>query len=307
MDVESAWAARDNRVIGDRIDLLIGPIGYIRITSRWLFADGEGWRKNVAPTMTASDRADLKMARDMLEKPSLSARLTGAMSIPIEKGLALVPARCSRLIGRITQAAIRKALAAAAGTLRSNHRGPANNGLHSFLVTLSGAGAGVFGLPALALELPLATTVMLRSIAAIARSEGHDLNDPRVRLECVQVFALGSPATKAPAPESGYFAVRAALARSVAEAARHMAQQGAISKSAPALVRFVTQVTARFGLVVSDKVVAQAIPLIGALGGGGINLLFIRQFQRTARGHFIVRRLEGHYGEAEIRRQYHHV
>ena len=67
------------------------------------------------------------------------------------------------------------------------------------------------------------------------------------------------------------------------------------------------KVTARFGLVVSDKVVAQAIPLIGALGGGGINLLFIRQFQRAARGHFIVRRLEGRYGEAEIRRQYHLV
>ena len=260
------------------------------------------------PTMTAGDRADLKMARDMLETPGLAARLTGAMSIPIEKGLALVPARCARLIGRITQAAIRKALAAAAGTFRSNRRIPANNGLHSLLVTLSGAGAGAFGLPALALELPLATTVMLRSIAAIARSEGHDLNDPRVRLECVQVFALGGPATlKAPTPESGYFAVRAALARSVAEAAQHMAQQGAVSKSAPALIRFVTQVTARFGLVVSDKVVAQAIPLIGALGGGGINLLFIRQFQRAARGHFIVRRLEGRYGEAEIRREYHRV
>ncbi len=254
--------------------------------------------------MTTSDRADLRIAKDLLEKPGLSARMTGMLSIPIEKGFALVPARWSRLIGRVTQAAVKSALAVATKTLRAGDQRPDAGGRHALAVVLSGAAAGAFGLPALALELPLATTVMLRSIAAIARSEGHDLNDPRVRLECVQVFALGGPAAKRAIPESGYFAVRAALARSVAEAAQHLAQRGATSQSAPAMIRFVTQVSARFGLVVSDKVIAQAIPLIGALGGGGINLLYIRQFQRTARGHFIGRRLEARYGETEIRRQY---
>ncbi len=254
--------------------------------------------------MTASDRRDLRKAKNMLAHPGFSARVTAALSIPIAKVFALVPARWSHLIGRMTQAAIHRALAAAVLTLRTTYGVPAASGRHSFLVALSGSVAGAFGLPALALELPLSTTIMLRSIAAIARSEGHDPQDPQVRLECVQVFALGGPAPEAPTPESGYFAVRAALARSVAEAARHMAQRGAASKSAPALIRFITQVTTRFGLVVSDKVVAQAIPLIGAVGGGLVNLLFIRQFQRAARGHFIIRRLEERYGEEEVRRQY---
>ncbi|MDJ0720160.1 MAG: EcsC family protein [Desulfobacterales bacterium] len=255
-------------------------------------------------TMTTSDRAALRRAKKMLDTPGLAARLTGAMSIPVAKGLALVPAPCLRLVGRITQAAVQRALAAAAKTLRTRHRQPAASGRHTLAVVLGGAVSGAFGLPALALELPLSTTVMLRSIAAIARSEGHDPRDPRVRLECVQVFALGGPAPPTAAAETGYFAVRAALARSVAEAARHMARQTVGTQGAPALVRFITQVTARFGLVVSDKVVAQAIPLIGAVGGGFVNFLFIRQFQRTARGHFIIRRLEARYGEAEVQREY---
>ncbi|MDJ0886262.1 MAG: EcsC family protein [Desulfobacterales bacterium] len=257
--------------------------------------------------MTTADRAALRKAKKLLAEPGIPARITQAMSIPVEKGLALVPAPVLRLVGRITQAAVKIGLAAAAKTLRSGQQRSAASVRHAVAVVIGGAAAGAFGLPALALELPLSTAVMLRSIAAIARSEGHDPHDPLVRLECVQVFALGGPASRRPTPDTGYFAVRAALARSVAEAARHLAQGGVGKHSTPALIRFITQVTARFGLVVSDKVVAQAIPLIGAVGGGFVNFLFIRQFQRTARGHFIVRRLEARYGEAEVQQEYQRI
>jgi hypothetical protein len=254
--------------------------------------------------MTPNELADLRRAKNLLTQSGLSARITRLLSIPIEKTLALMPAGLSRLVGHSTRVVITHALSAATVTLRSERPGSPASGLHTLLVTLSGAGAGILGLPALVVELPLATAIMLRSIAAIARSEGQDPMDPRVRLECLQVFALGGPTSNPRAPETGYFAVRAALARSVAEAAQHMAQKGLSSQSTPALIRFITQVAARFGVVVSDKLIAQAVPLAGAVGGGVINLLFIRQFQRTARGHFIVRRLEQRCGEEEVRTQY---
>ncbi len=257
--------------------------------------------------MTPEDLADLRRAKRLLQKPGLAARMTGLLSIPITKGLALVPPRWSRLVGRANHAAIQKALSAAVVTLRSDRPRRAANRLHLFLVTASGTGAGAFGLPALALELPLSTTIMLRSIAAIARSEGQNPNDPRTRLECVQVFALGGPPPPVTSPDSGYFALRAALARSVSEAAQHLARRGVSAKSTPALLRFITQVAARFGVVVSDKIVAQAVPLVGAAGGGLVNLLFMLQFQRAARGHFIVRRLEQRYGEKQVRQQYSRV
>jgi len=56
--------------------------------------------------------------------------------------------------------------------------------------------------------------------------------------------------------------------------------------------------------VVGEKIVAQGVPIIGALGGATINVLFIDHFQDMARGHFIVRRLERSYGEDEVRAKY---
>ena len=77
---------------------------------------------------------------------------------------------------------------------------------------------------------------MLRSIADIARSEGEDLSDPESALSCVQVFALGGRAGSADASESGYFAVRGMLAKSVTEAARFIAERGVIEQGAPVVV-----------------------------------------------------------------------
>jgi len=130
------------------------------------------------------------------------------------------------------------------------------------------------------------------------------LSDPESVLSCVEVFALGGRAGSADASESGYFAVRGMLAKTVTEAARFVAERGVINEGAPILLKFVTQIAARFGLVVTQKAAAQALPVVGALGGAAINYAFIEHFQDVARGHFSVRRLERLYGKDTIRNEY---
>jgi hypothetical protein len=98
--------------------------------------------------------------------------------------------------------------------------------------------------------------------------------------------------------------VRGLLAKSVTEAARYVAERGVAEQGAPVLVRFLSLVAARFGVVVSQKVVAQAVPVIGALGGAAVNYAFIEHFQDVARGHFTVRRLERIYGKELVRQEY---
>jgi hypothetical protein len=159
-------------------------------------------------------------------------------------------------------------------------------------------------LAALPVELPVSTVIMLRSIADIAQSEGENLSSPEAVLSCVEVFALGGRAGSADASESGYFAVRGMLAKTVTEAARFVAERGVIKEGAPILLKFVTQVAARFGLVVTQKIAVQALPVVGALGGAAVNYAFIQHFQDIARGHFTVRRLERLYGEEKIRSEY---
>jgi hypothetical protein len=94
------------------------------------------------------------------------------------------------------------------------------------------------------------------------------------------------------------------LARSVTEAARFIAERGVIEEGGPILVRFITQVASRFGVVVTQKVAAQTVPVVGALGGATVNYVFIEHFQEVARGHFTVRRLERIYGKNLVRAEY---
>jgi EcsC family protein len=253
--------------------------------------------------MTQEDLDELRRAAQSLEHPSLAARLTLLAGKPVELIGNALPAPAAQVIASATSRALELALQAALRTMRHRPHA-ASQLLHKALATASGAAGGAFGLVTLPIELPISTIVMLRSIADIARSEGEDPSDPETALSCVQVFALGGRPGAADASESGYFAVRGVLANSVTQAARFIAERGVIEGGGPVLVRFITQVASRFGVVVTQKLAAQAVPVIGALGGAAVNYAFIEHFQEIARGHFTVRRLERLYGKDLVRQEY---
>jgi len=58
---------------------------------------------------------------------------------------------------------------------------------------------------------------------------------------------------------------------------------------------------------VTQKAAAQALPILGALGGAAVNYVFIDHFQEVARAHFTVRRLERGYGKEPIRIEYERI
>ncbi len=257
-----------------------------------------------ASSMTAQDRAALARAVNLLEHASLAARFTQLIGKNIDFAGHLVPLRARRIAARATNLALRAALhVAIRGVPRG--RGPAATGRHKALAAAAGAAGGAFGIAALPLELPASTIVMLRAIADIAREHGEDVRTPDSSLACLQVFALGGRTTGGDEHiNSSYFAARTMLARSVGEATRYMVERGVIDETAPVMVRLIAQIASRFGLVVSQKVAAQAIPILGAVGGAAVNFAFIDHFQSMARGHFTVRALERKYGAAEIRAEY---
>jgi len=259
-----------------------------------IFAPGE---------LTPEDLAALQRAVQLLEHPSLAARLTNMVGRPIELIGTALPAAASKAISTATTKGLEFALKVALRTMQRTPRAGSEL-LHKALAAASGAAGGALGLATLPVELPVSTVIMLRSIADIARREGEDLTDPEAALSCIQVFALGGRAKSDDASESGYFAVRAMLAKTVTEAARYIAERGVIEEGAPILVRFLTMVASRFGVVVTQKVAAQALPELGALGGAAVNYAFIEHFQDVARGHFTVRRLERAHGPDLVRTEY---
>ncbi len=263
----------------------------------------------MAGALAPPDEAALLRAIDELRRSSLAMRLTSLIGRQVGIIGLVVPTQVAEVVTKTAETAIRSAMGMAlrslsGATVRDRRR------MHRSVATLAGAAGGAFGLAGLPIELPFTTTVMLRSIADIAQSEGEDLSDPDVGLACLEVFALGGDSgvgeglERGDALETGYFAVRVLLARSITESARHFLNRGLGEQAAPLLVRLVAQIGARFSVVVSQKLAAQSIPIIGAASGAAINYAFVDHFQTLARGHFTVRRLERTYGAARVRAEY---
>ena len=252
---------------------------------------------------------ELHEAKRLLESTSLAQKLTVAIGRPIEAieaGFESLSPEYAEEIKKISRDTLEKGLQVAVKTLDTTSIVDPSNAMHKFMVMGTGSIGGAFGLKALAIELPLSTAIMLRSIADIARSQGENLEGMEARLACLEVFALGGQSDENDAAKSSYFAVRMLLTHEVVDAARFLANPQVLAQGvrAPALVRLISQIASRFGVVVSQKVAAQALPVIGAIGGAAINTIFIDHFQNMARGHFIVRKLERIYDESTVKQTY---
>jgi hypothetical protein len=221
-------------------------------------------------SLAKADADALREAVALLEHPSLAARLTNMVGKPVDIVGRALPTQASQVIAKAAAKSLEGAFKLALLTIRKG-RQPSSQLLHRTLAVTSGAAGGAFGIASLPVELPVSTIIILRSILDIARGDGENLTDPEATLSCVAVLGLGGRTETDDEVKSGYFVTRGVLAMSVTEAAR--------------------------GVVVTQKTAAQAIPVIGALGGAAVNYVFIDHFQSVARGHFTVRRLERQYGK----------
>jgi len=259
--------------------------------------------------LTKTELAILEEAYSKLENPSLVVRLSSAAGMPVEAVTRELSKRAPdavvEVVSKSTHKAIELVMQSSVWSLKGEVQAPASPGLHKAAAATTGAVAGFFGLQTLIVELPLTTGIMFRSIADIARAEGESPKDPETVVNCMQVFAMGSGLSdKDDAAETSYYGVRVALSKAVTDALQYVASQGIGSASAPALVRLIAAVAARFGVVVTQKTMAQAVPVLGAIGGGLVNTVFISHFQDMARGHFAIRALERRYGEDVVRDAY---
>ena len=256
--------------------------------------------------MSPADLAALANAVEALEKSSFAARATALLGRQIEMAGKFVPARVSTVVSKAAMTALKASMRVALTSLKNKPQKDSRT-FHRTLAAASGAAGGAFGLASLPIELPISTTVMLRSIADIARADGEDLSQPESALACLQVFALGGHGAGVDLMDGGYFAMRGLLAKSVSEAAAYVAQKSVVDEAAPVLVRLLGQIAGRFGVVVSQKLAAQAVPIIGAVGGAAVNVAFTDHFQSLAKGHFTVRRLERLYPPEMVRSEYERI
>lgn len=245
-------------------------------------------------------------AKELLEHPGIAIQAANWAGAPVEYILRRPLPKWARVtIDSATHHAVDACCRLALKTV-----GPSvvvakpRNGWHKVGVGVTGAVGGFFGIVGAPIELPITTTAMLRSILDIARSHGEPMDAAETRLACMEVLAFGGSSNTDDAADTGYFAVRTALAQQVSAAVDHLAAKGMTERGAPAMVTLINRIAAYFAIPVSEKLIAETIPIIGALSGSALNLIFISHFQRMAEGHFAVRELERKYGRNVVRAAY---
>jgi hypothetical protein len=248
----------------------------------------------------------LQEAVRRLEQRGLAAKLADYAGQPVARVLRMVPGFATARFNKAVETAIVGCLDAAIRSIEPGARRRPARRASSVLAGLSGGVSGFFGLAALPIELPVTTTLMLRAIADIARHYGEDLASLEARLACMEVFALGAPADHR-GRHLGYYASRVFFGRMTADAAAILIERGIASVSAPVVGNLATELAARFSLAVSERAAASALPVLGALGGATINVVFINHFQSVAQAHFAIRRLERDHGAELVRQLYQEI
>lgn len=265
--------------------------------------------ENQSQNFSPEELAFIEAAARFFENPGLVATGLNWLGQPIEYAQSRLPAPARAIVARASKVAIEKALVLSVQTVPlepstksftdATEASRLSGLLHTGAAGVAGAVGGFFGLAALPVELPIATILMLRSIADTAQRYGDDLNSLDTRLECMYVFSLGSKSPHDDAMESAYYTSRVFFSQMLKNASVYLAGVSAKefltslkSGSAPVLARLITEIAAQFEVRVTKKLLAQAAPLAGAIGGAGINILFANFFQECARFHFGIKRLE---------------
>jgi hypothetical protein len=257
----------------------------------------------IATTLAPADQAAMAKAVKYLEGRNFAARLADYAGVPVNRVLGFLPKAVNKQFSGLVRTAVMNGLEVAVDTLNDTPpRSPAM-GFSSFLAGVAGGVSGLFGFGALAIELPLTTTLMLRAIAEIAQHQGEDLSTLEARLACLEVFAYGAKHNEDNL-DVGYYAARALISKYTHDVVALALERGAIDASAPVVASLVSEIVSRFGLVVSDKFAAGALPVLGAIGGATVNIVFMDHFQQVAHAHFTLRRLERTYGSSYIKERY---
>ncbi len=208
---------------------------------------------------------DLEKAVKLLEQATITEKMTQMVGKPIDYLMSKLPKGAEAQIYSLVEKALHKAADAALWSLNNEPNREASTKTNKFFAAVSGAVGGTFGFSALAIELPLSTTIMLRSVADIARSEGFDLDKVETKQACLEVFALGGPSENDDAVDTAYYATRSftaeamqILSKELSEIATKKASVNAAMNLTPTqtgkwLATLIEKVATRFGIVITEK------------------------------------------------------
>ncbi|MEA5161843.1 EcsC family protein [Cereibacter johrii] len=205
---------------------------------------------------------------------SLMNRLGGS----VEERMALLPAPVLRQIEAVTRRALeqshRFAAAGRAAPDLGRRGAPA-------LVALTGAAGGAGGIATSIAELPVTITVIMHAIRGAAEAQGFDPDDPAIRVECLRIFGAGSPLQRDDGVNTSFIGARIAM-------------------SGAAVSKVVASVAPKLATALGQKLMAQAVPVLGAVAGAALNTAYLSYYREIAEIRFALLRLAQTHGPERV-------
>ncbi len=165
----------------------------------------------------------------------------------------------------------------------------------SAAVLASGAVGGAAGLAGFIPDASLTTLLIMRAIASEALSQGENPGSESTRRACIEVFLLHqSPATDSTNQLIGFFS-----SSDEAESALSYPAARLFLRGQP-LALLLREAAARYGIVLSQKLATQSVPIIGAAAGAILNAAFLTYYRDLAHAHFTCRRVMRAHGQTDI-------
>ncbi len=226
----------------------------------------------LSPAPMDAEIAALALAYRRANGPVMS--LVNRLGGSLESQMAMIPARLRAEIERVTELALRAAHGVAGLGSRAPDLGPRGT-LAAVMATGAAGGAG--GLPTAIAELPVTITLLLHAIRREAVRAGYDPDTPEVRAACLQVFAAGSPLSEDDGLNTAFLSARLTL-------------------TGPAIRQIITTIAPRLAAAMGQKLVAQAVPVLGAVSGAALNAGYLGYYRDMARIRFALVRLAETHG-----------
>jgi len=201
---------------------------------------------------------------------SVVNRLGGSL----EAQMTVIPPALREQVERVTARALETAYGLAGRGPELGERGP----LIAAMVTGAAGGAG--GLATSVAELPVTVTLILAAIRAAAVDAGYDPAEDWVRAECLKVFGAGTPLAVDDGINTSFLSARLTI-------------------TGAGVQKIVAAVAPKLAAALGQKVMAQAVPVLGALTGAALNAAFLRYYREVARIRFALMRLAEVHG-AEV-------
>jgi hypothetical protein len=232
------------------------------------------------PVVVADPAAEISALAERFRRANGPAmRLVNRLGGTLESQMSAIPTGLRDRLEQVTARALEVSYGLAGQAPDLGESGP------MFAAVASGAAGGAGGLVTSIAELPVTITVILNAIRAAAAEAGYDPAEDWVRAECIRVFGAGTPLAADDGINTSFLSARLTI-------------------TGTAVQKIIATVAPKLAGALGQKLMAQAVPLVGAVTGAALNAAFLSYYREVARIRFRLMRLAEVHGVEPILRAF---